>query len=124
MSTRTQMQSTKSQPSACVSDCGCHHDNDTSSHTSPNLNKITGKEIIFVDELSKLTKIMDDGAQMVLWEPKSVPSFIERLSDLSILLPEHLPSFEGMASSSCAYHICALQFIILRDIKSDVYYIS
>ena len=89
------LQVTMSQPTACVSDCGCHHDNDTSSHTSPNLNKITGKEIIFVDELSKLTKIMDDGAQMVLWEPKSTPSFIERLSDTSIL-SELLPSFEGM----------------------------
>ena len=79
--------------SACVSDCGCNHDNDTPS-PSPSL-KITGKEIVFADELSELTKIMDDDTHMVLCKPKSTPSFIERLSDTSILLlPEHLPSFE------------------------------
>jgi len=106
MSSRTQMQSTKSQPSACVSDCGCHHDDDTS-HTQPSTNKITGKEIVFADELSELTKIMDDDTHMVLCKPKSTPGFIKKLSDQSILLPEHLPSFtfEGMVSFSCAYHM-------------------
>ena len=106
MSTRIQMQSTKSQPSACVSDCGCHHDDDTSSHTQPSTNKITGKEIVFADELSELTKIMDDDTHMVLCKPKSTPGFIKKLSDQSIL-PEHLSSFEfeGMVSFSCAYHM-------------------
>jgi len=88
------LQVTMSQPTACVSDCGCHHD-DTSSHTQPSTNKITGKEIVFADELSELIKIMDDETHMVLCKPKSVPSFIDRLSDKSIL-PQHLPSFEGV----------------------------
>ena len=107
MSSRTQMQSTKSQPSACVSDCGCHHDDDTSSlsHTQPSTNKITGKEIVFADELSGLTKIMDDDTHMVLCKPKSTPGFIKKLSDQSILPEQNFPSFEGMVSFSCAYHM-------------------
>lgn len=99
MSTRTQLQSTKTSPSAsaCVSDCGCNHDDDDTDtiHTQPNTNKITGKEIVFVDKLSGLSKIMDNDTHMVLCEPRSVPSFIKKLSDESIL-SELLPSFEGM----------------------------
>ena len=97
MSTRTQLQSIKSQSTtaACVSGCQ-HHDDDPSIHTSSNLIKNTGKEIVFVDELSDLKKIMDDDSQMVLCrQPKPTTKFIKKLSNASIL-PEHLPSFEGM----------------------------
>ena len=119
ISSRTQMQSTKSQPSACVSDCGCHHDDDTSSHTQPGTNKITGKEIVFADELSELTKIMDDDTHMVLCKPKSTPGFIKKLSDQSIL-PEHL-SFEGMVSF-VVHIICRLQ--IMLSLMSIIYIYS
>ena len=111
MSTRT--------PSVCVSDCSCNHDDDTPSHAQPSTNKITGKEIVFADELSELTKIMDDDTHMVLCKPKSTPGFIKKLSDQSIL-PEHL-SFEGMVSF-VVHIICRLQ--IMLSLMSIIYIYS
>ena len=118
MSTRTQLQSIKSQSTtaACVSGCQ-HHDDDASIHTSSNLIKNTGKEIVFVDELSDLKKIMDDDAQMVLCrQPKSTTKFIKKLSNASIL-PEHLPSFEGMVPA-----LPGLVSEVLKKVCLYVYY--
>ena len=55
--------------------------------------------VLLVDEVSELSKIVDDTTQLVIWRQphssSSSPSYLDALSNQSIS-PEHLPSFEGM----------------------------
>ena len=77
---RGRLQSTKPASACDVSDCLCHdHDDDTTDPPIGNKSKITGKEIVFVNELSGLTKIMDDDAQLVMWRQSAStrPKFLQ-----------------------------------------------
>jgi len=87
---------------ACADDdCNCTH---STKHRhgkgAPSKAPITttGKEILFVDDASELSKIVDDTTQLVIWRQSTsgpTPSYLDALSNESIS-PEHLPSFAGL----------------------------